>query len=247
LAAADDAPSTGERLNHRQSTLHSENGGDRIKAMNSSAKSVEESEMISAILAGDIQLYHRLIRPYERSVYMMSLSCMKNERDAEDVAQETFVKAFCNLCTFWGESKFSTWLISFALNEARNRLRRQATTRVGPLDEPSSEDLPAPPALLRDWRALPSEVVERAEIRKLLHHAVESLPNIYQQVFLLRDVEDFNVNDTARILDINSSLVEIRLHRARIMLQRLLAPKLKTINSAWRGQVETIAENNDRG
>jgi RNA polymerase sigma factor, sigma-70 family len=202
------------------------------KAMNSSAKSGEESEMISAILAGDIQLYHQLIRPYERSVYVMSLSCMKNETDAEDVAQKTFIRAFCNLCTFRGESKFSTWLISIALNEARNRLRRQATTRVGPFDEPSSEDLPVPPVLLRDWRALPSEAIEREEIRKLLHHAVESLPNIYQQVFLLRDVEGFNVNDTAQLLDINTSLVKVRLHRARMMLQRLLAPKLKTINSA---------------
>jgi RNA polymerase sigma-70 factor, ECF subfamily len=75
-------------------------------------------------------------------------------------------------------------------------------------------------------------VVEREDIRKLLQQAVEMLPNIYQQVFLLRDVEEFNVNDTAQILDISTSPVKVRLHRARMMLQRLLAPKLNAINSA---------------
>jgi RNA polymerase sigma-70 factor (ECF subfamily) len=85
--------------------------------------------MIAAILAGDIQLYHQLIRLYERSVYMMSLSCMKNETDAEDVAQETFIRAFRSLCTFRCESKFSTWLISIVLNEAKSRLRRTRLSR----------------------------------------------------------------------------------------------------------------------
>lgn len=197
-----------------------------------SGQSWKESELIAAILAGDIQLYHQLIRPYERRVYLMSYSCMKNEKDAEDVAQETFIRAFRNLWAFRGESKFGTWLISIALNEARNRLRQQATTRLVSLDEASSEEIPASPALLRDWRELPSEVVERVEIRKLLQQAVESLPNIYQQVFLLRDVEELNVNDTAQILDISTSLVKARLHGARMMLQGLLASKLQAITLA---------------
>lgn len=162
----------------------------------------------------------------------MSYSCMKNEKDAEDVAQETFIRAFRDLWAFRGESKFRAWLISIALNEARNRLRQQATTRLVSLDEAASEEMPASPALLRDWREIPSEVVEREEIRKLLQQAVESLPNIYQQVFLLRDVEEFNANDTAQILDISTSLVRVRSHRARMMLQRLLASKLKAITLA---------------
>src|SRR5260370_36356504 len=83
-----------------------------------------EAEMIAAILAGDTQLYHELIRPHERSVYMMALSYMKNEADAEDVAQEAFLKAFHHLATFRAEAKFSTWLLGIALNEARSRLRR---------------------------------------------------------------------------------------------------------------------------
>ena len=163
---------------------------------------------------------------------MMSYSCMKNEKDAEDVAQETFIRAFQNLWTFRGKSKFRRWLISIALNEARNRLRQQATTRLMSLDQASSEEMPASPALLRDWRELRSEVVQREEIRTLLQQAVQSLPNIYLQVFLLCDVEELNVNDTAQILDISTSLVKARLHSARMMLQGLLASKLQAITLA---------------
>ncbi len=81
--------------------------------------------MIAAILGGETQVFHDLIRPHERSVYLMALSYMKNEADAEDVAQEAFVRAFRNLASFRAESKFSTWLISITLNEARTRLRRK--------------------------------------------------------------------------------------------------------------------------
>jgi RNA polymerase sigma-70 factor (ECF subfamily) len=199
--------------------------------MNFSVQSGDESELISAILAGDTQLYHQLIRPYERAVYIMSLSYMKNEGDAEDVAQETFIRAFRKLCAFRGESKFSTWLISIARNEAKNRLRQQATRQIVSLDELQHAAMPASPMLLRDWRELPSDVIEREEIRELLQQAVKTLPNIYQQVFLLRDVEELNVDDTAQVLEISASLVKVRLHRARMRLQRMLAPKLKTLRS----------------
>jgi RNA polymerase sigma-70 factor, ECF subfamily len=206
--------------------------------MNSSVQSGKELELIAAILAGDTQIYHQLIRPYERCVYRMSLSYMKNETDAEDVTQETFIRAFRNLSAFRGESKFSTWLIGIALNEARNRLRRQALIQFVSLDALQDEEMPVSPALLHDWRELPSEIVEREEIRKLLQQAVASLPAIYQKVFLLRDVEEFNVSETAQILNISISLVKVRLHRARMMLQRRLAPKLKAINGACRSQLQ---------
>jgi RNA polymerase sigma-70 factor, ECF subfamily len=203
-----------------------------IKRMNFRVQGGKESELIAAILAGNAQLYHQLIRPYERSVYMMSLSYMKNEEDAKDVAQETFIKAFRNLWTFRGDSKFGTWLISIALNEARGRLRRQALVRIVPLDELQGETMRISPGPLRDWRELPSDALEREELRNLLQQAVELLPGIYQQVFFLREIEELNVNDTAQTLDISTSLVKVRLHRARMMLKRLLAPKLKTIESA---------------
>ncbi|MGA8270662.1 MAG: sigma-70 family RNA polymerase sigma factor [Candidatus Sulfotelmatobacter sp.] len=186
--------------------------------------------MIAAILAGDTQLYHELIHPHERSVYLMALSFMKNEADAEDVAQEAFIKAFRSLASFRAESKFSTWLISITLNEARSRLRRQSIVPMASLDEPPDGDKNISPALLRDWREIPSESLEREEVRRLLQQAVEALPDIYRQVFLLRDVEELNSNETAQALNISIPSVKVRLHRARMMLQKELTPQLKTVN-----------------
>lgn len=200
--------------------------------MKSSTPIRSEAEIIAAILAGETQLYHELIHPHERRVYMMALSYMKNETDAEDIAQEAFIKAFRNLSMFRGDAKFGTWLISITLNEARNRLRRQSVVHMQSLDEPPEESGTISPALLRDWREIPSEVVERDEVRKLINRAVESLPEIYRQVFLLRDVEELDVNETAQTLSISTSNVKVRLHRARMMLQKELAPQLKTINRA---------------
>jgi RNA polymerase sigma-70 factor (ECF subfamily) len=186
-----------------------------------------EAEMIAAILGGETQVFHDLIRPHERSVYLMALSYMKNEADAEDVAQEAFVRTFRNLASFRAESKFSTWLISIALNEARTRLRRKMLVPMDSLDTLPDEVQHVSPALLHDWREIPSEVVERGEIRKLLQGAIALLPDIYRQVFLLRDVEEMNINETAAALNISVPSVKVRLHRARMMLQKQLAPQLK--------------------
>jgi RNA polymerase sigma-70 factor (ECF subfamily) len=188
-----------------------------------------EQEMIAAILAGEIQLYHELIRPYERSVYLMALSYMKNEADAEDVAQEAIVRGFRKLSSFRAESKFSTWLISITINEARTRLRRQALVRMESLDQ-LDEGKRISPALLRDWREIPSEVIERDEVRNLIQQAVAQLPDVYRQVFLLRDVEELTTSETAEALNISIPSVKVRLHRARMMLQKQLAPQLRTVN-----------------
>jgi len=188
--------------------------------------------MIAAVLAGEIQLYHELIRPYERSVYVMALSYMKNDADAEDVSQEAFIRAFRKLESFRAESKFSTWLISITINEARTRLRRQALVRMEPLDQHPDEDKGISPALLRDWREIPSEAAERAAVRNLIRLAVEQLPDIYRQVFLMRDVEELTINETAEALNISIPSVKVRLHRARMRLQKQLAPQLRTVNRA---------------
>src|SRR5258707_7229162 len=98
--------------------------------------STDEAQIIASILAGNTHLFHDLIRPHERSVYAMALSLLHNEPDAEDVAQEAFLKAFRNLANFRGESKFSTWLISITLNEALGRLRRKKNAKMESLDVP---------------------------------------------------------------------------------------------------------------
>ena len=187
----------------------------------------DEGQMIAAIIAGDSQLFHELIRPYERRVYAMALSFLHNEADAEDAAQEAFLKAFRNLSSFRGEAKFGTWLISITLNEARSRIRRRDAVKMESLDEPPDEQGHTSPALLRDWKEIPSEALERKEVRGLLRKAIAALPLIYREVFQLRDIEQLSVNEAAAALGITTASVKVRLHRARMMLQKNLAPQLK--------------------
>jgi RNA polymerase sigma-70 factor, ECF subfamily len=194
------------------------------------SESRDEAQIIASILAGNTQEFHELIRPHERSVYAMALSLLRNEADAEEVAQEAFLKAFRNLHRFRGESKFSTWLISITLNEARSRLRSGKTMKMESLDEPPEEQAHVSPALLRDWREIPSEALERKEVRLMLQEAITDLPLIYREVFLLRDVEELSVSESAETLGITVASVKVRLHRARIMLQKKLVPQLKNVN-----------------
>jgi RNA polymerase sigma-70 factor (ECF subfamily) len=198
--------------------------------MTGASKPRDEAEMIASILAGETQLYHELIRPYERSVYMMALSYMKNEADAEDVAQEAFLKAFHHLAGFRSEAKFSTWLVGIALNEARSRLRREGAVRMESIDDTLEEGGHMSPAVLRDWREVPSEALERKEVRQMLQKAITNLPEKYREVFLLRDVEELNVVETAAALSITVGNVKVRLHRARMMLQKQLTPLLRNAN-----------------
>jgi RNA polymerase sigma-70 factor (ECF subfamily) len=189
----------------------------------------DEAQMIAQILAGNSQLFHELIRPYERRVYIMALSFLRNEADAEDAAQEAFLKAFRNLASFRGEAKFGTWLISITLNEARSRIRHRDTIKMESLDEPPDDQGHTLPALLRDWKEIPSEALERKEIRLLLQEAITALPLIYREVFQLRDIEQLSVNEAAAALGISIAAVKVRLHRARMMLQKKLAPELKQV------------------
>ncbi|MGH9595737.1 MAG: sigma-70 family RNA polymerase sigma factor [Edaphobacter sp.] len=193
-------------------------------------ESRNEAQIIASILAGNTHEFHVLIRPHERSVYVMALSLLHNEADAEDVAQEAFLKAFRNLANFRGDSKFGTWLISITLNEARSRLRSRKVAKFESLDTPPEGEEHVTPALLRDWREIPSEALERREVRSLLQQAVTDLPTIYREVFLLRDVEELSVSESAEALGITIASVKVRLHRARIMLQKKLVPQLKRVN-----------------
>jgi RNA polymerase sigma-70 factor (ECF subfamily) len=198
------------------------------EAMTASVENRNEAQMIASILAGNTHEFHTLIQPYERSVYSMALSMLQNEADAEDAAQESFLKAFRNLDKFRGEAKFSTWLISITLNEARSRLRHKKTAKTDSLDE-LNEGGHVSPALLRDWREIPSEALERQEVRLLLQDAITDLPPIYREVFVLRDMEYLSVNQSAEALGITVAAAKVRLHRARLMLQKRLAPELKRV------------------
>jgi RNA polymerase sigma-70 factor (ECF subfamily) len=198
--------------------------------MTETSQEGDEAQVIASVLGGNTHAFHDLIRPHERSVYMMALSLLHNEADAEDAAQEAFLKAFRNLAKFRGEAKFGTWLISITLNEARTRLRSKKSVKMEPMDGTPGDQESISPALLRDWREIPSEVLERKEVRQLLQEAICDLPLIYREVFLLRDVEELSVNESAETLGITIASVKVRLHRARMMLQKALVPQLKQVN-----------------
>ena len=198
--------------------------------MKGAAENRDEAQVIASILEGNTHEFHELIRPHERSVYIMAVSLLQNEADAEDAAQEAFLKAFRNLANFRGEAKFGTWLISITLNEARSRLRSRKNIKIESLDVAPDDQGNVSPALLRDWREIPSEALERKEVRLLLQQAVSDLPVIYREVFLLREVEELSVLESAETLGISIASVKVRLHRARMMLQKELVPKLKQVN-----------------
>ena len=188
-----------------------------------------EAALIARVLAGETELFHELIRPYERLVYVTIFAILKNETEAEDGAQEAMISAFRNLKSFRGEAKFSTWLVTIAMNEARKRLRKAKTAAEDSLDEPRDDgEGDFTPEVLTDWREIPLAALERKELREKLQEAVATLPQKYQEVFVLRDIEELNQEETAAALRINVTLVKVRLHRARMMLQKVLAPYLRS-------------------
>ena len=196
--------------------------------MSSLANAEFEAECIRRIQAGEKQLFHELIRPCERAIYFLLLSMLNNEADAEDAAQETAIKVYRNLHLFRGEAQFRTWVLSIARNEGLGRLRKVASRREDSLDAGTDEQTgDYTPAILTSWREVPAEALERKELSALLRKGIDGLPEIYRNVILLRDIEEMDVRETANALAISEGAVKVRLHRARAMLQRNLAPKLK--------------------
>jgi RNA polymerase sigma-70 factor, ECF subfamily len=191
------------------------------------ASAQRDAELIGRILAGERELFHELVRPYEKSVYVATYSILQNEQDAEDAAQDAALKALKNLHLFRAESKFSTWLISIAINEARARLRHARVLRFESIDvAPEDPDGVPMPAVISDWREVPLQALERKELRQMLQEAIAGLPEIYRETLLLRDVEELSIAETAQALGVSEGVVKTRLLRARLMLQKVLAPKL---------------------
>jgi RNA polymerase sigma-70 factor (ECF subfamily) len=195
-----------------------------------------EAECMRRIRAGEKHLFHELIRPCERAIYFLLLSMLGNEAEAEDAAQETVIKVYLNLHLFRGESQFRTWVLSIARNEGLGRLRKLSNRREDSLDADTDElSGDFTPAILTSWREIPTEALERKELGELLRKAISELPEIYRNVILLRDIEEMNVRETAGVLGISEGAVKVRLHRARGLLQRNLAPRLKGFTPRRRG------------
>lgn len=197
---------------------------------------VRDAGLIARILAGERELFHELVQPYEKSVYFATFSILQNQQDAEDAAQETVLKALKNLGNFRAESKFSTWLISIAVNEARARLRHARVLKFESVDESApDEEGSFTPSVISDWREVPLQALERKELRELLRKAIASLPEIYREVLLLRDVEEFSIAEAAATLGVSEGVVKTRLLRARLMMQKVLAPQLASKRSGLFG------------
>lgn len=197
---------------------------------------VRDAELIARILAGERELFHELVRPYEKSLYFATFSILQNEQDAEDAAQETVLKALKNLGKFRAESKFSTWLISIGVNEARARLRHARVLKFESVDESlPDEEGGFTPSVISDWREVPLQALERKELRELLQKAIAGLPEIYREVLLLRDVEEFSIAGAAAALGVSEGVVKTRLLRARLMMQKILAPQLASKRSGLFG------------
>jgi RNA polymerase sigma-70 factor (ECF subfamily) len=187
-----------------------------------------EAEYIRRILDGEKDLFHELIRPCERGIFFLLLSLLKNETEAEDAAQETVIKVYLNLKNFRGDSQFRTWVLSIARNEGLGRLRRQTSRREDSLEaDTDDQNGDFTPAILTSWREIPTEALEKKELAAILRAGIDSLPEIYRNIILLRDIEEMDIRETAAALGISEGAVKVRLHRARAMLQRRLAPQLK--------------------
>jgi RNA polymerase sigma-70 factor (ECF subfamily) len=198
--------------------------------------SEREAEWIQRILAGEKNVFHDLIRGCERSIYILLFSLLKNEADAEDAAQETVIKVYQNLHLFRGDAQFRTWVLSIARNEGLGRLRKQGSRREESLDANTDEQTgDYTPAILTSWREIPSDALEQKELRQILLSAIQSLPEIYRNIVVLRDVEEMDIRETAAALGISEGAVKVRLHRARGMLQRELAPQLKAFAPRRKG------------
>jgi RNA polymerase sigma-70 factor (ECF subfamily) len=182
-----------------------------------------EQELIDRVQRGENELFYELVRPYERRVYAAAMAILRNQTDAEDVAQEAMLKALRGIRQFRAEARFSTWLIQITVNEALMRRRRERNGVIESIDDHRDEEGEYTPRDFADWREIPSEALERKEVRQRLAEALSSLDRKYREVFVLRDMEQLNIQETADALGISIASVKTRLLRARLMLRDLLA------------------------
>lgn len=194
----------------------------------------QELDLVRRVQNGDQARFYELVKPYERRVYTAAFAILRNAADAEEVAQEAILKAFANLRQFRAESKFSTWLIQIAVNEARMRRRKDHTEIMEPIGEHQDEEGTYAPREFADWREIPSEALERSEVREILLESLASLGSKYREVFVLRDIQHLSIEEVADALGISRASVKTRLLRARLMLRDLLAPR---IASGWFSRV----------
>lgn len=178
---------------------------------------------LEAIKAGDRAEFARMVDLYSNQIYRMALKMLNDPQDAEDVLQETFIKALRSISTFEGRASLSTWLYRIAVNEALMILRKRRQDTVSIDEQPEDEEGESEPIQIVDWCCLPENELMGGESRKFLDQAVQRLSPALRSVFVLRDVEGLSVRDTAEALGISEAAVKTRLLRARLRLREDLS------------------------
>ena len=178
---------------------------------------------LQALQKGDRDEFARLVDTYSGPIYRLALKILNNDQDAEDILQETFIKAFRSLSSFEGRSSLSTWLYRIAVNEALMLVRRKQPDQV-PIDEdPGDSEDEIQPVQIVDWCCLPENELLSGESRKFLDRAIDQLPPTLRVVFVLRDIEGLSIRETAETLNLTETAVKTRLLRARLNLREQLS------------------------
>ncbi|MEA2007587.1 MAG: sigma-70 family RNA polymerase sigma factor [Chloroflexota bacterium] len=200
----------------------------------------EENFSIDKLRNGDRAEFARVVDAYSKMIYRLGLKMLHNPQDAEDILQETFIKAYKNFKDFKGNSKVSTWLYSIASNEALMLLRKRKKLKFSlatTLSNSENENQEISSSI--DWCCLPEKELMSAEAVDYLDQAVDQLSEANRAVFLLRDVEDLSTFETAEVLGISESAVKTRLSRGRLHLRELLSEyygqKLKS--TSWEREI----------
>jgi RNA polymerase sigma-70 factor (ECF subfamily) len=193
-----------------------------IQKVNEPAPLTEEMVLVTAAKAGDVGAFEELVRRYDRNVFRIAQHITQNREDAEDVVQDAFLKAYENLPQFQMQSKFYTWLVRIAVNEALMKLRRRRPERMVSLDEEVRTEEDSMPREIADWSPNPEQQYNQAELKDILGKTIQGLPPGFRTVFVLRDVEGLSTEETAEALNLSIPAVKSRLLRARLQLRERL-------------------------
>src|SRR5437016_10688967 len=183
--------------------------------------------LVQAAKRGDVAAFEELVRRYDRNVFRIAQHITQNREDAEDVVQDAFLKAYQNLEQFQGNSKFYTWLVRIAVNEALMRLRKRRNDRTVSLDEDVETEDGSIPREVADWSPNPEQLYGTSELGDILKKTIQGLSPGFRTVFVLRDVEGMSTEETAEMLGLSVPAVKSRLLRARLQLRERLAKYFK--------------------
>jgi RNA polymerase sigma-70 factor (ECF subfamily) len=182
----------------------------------------DELQLVRAAKDGDVSAFEKLVKRYDRNVFRIANHITHSREDAEDVVQEAFLKAYSNLEKFQEQSKFYTWLVRIAVNEALMKLRKRRPERFVSLDEDVKTEDDSLPREVADWSPNPEQLYNQEELRDILSRTIQGLPPTFRTVFVLRDVEGLSTEETAEALELSVPAVKSRLLRARLQLRERL-------------------------